>query len=82
MSELRSKQRLQRKLKKAEAQASNAPSSLPRTEAKTNGIAASDEKFAKLLARNEDELLGFVAKINKLYQVSNSVFSFLDFIVP
>jgi hypothetical protein len=75
MSESRSKQRLQRKLRKAEAQAASAPSSLPGTEVKKNGIATSDEKFAKLLARNEDELLSFVAKINKLYQVSNSTFS-------
>jgi len=30
--------------------------------------AVADERFTTLLARNEDELLQFVAKVNKVYQ--------------
>jgi len=35
-------------------------------------VKSSDDKFARLLAQKEDVLLNFVAKINKLYQVSSS----------
>jgi len=30
--------------------------------------ALSDQRFTKMLAQNEDELLNFVAKVNKVYQ--------------
>mmetsp|Transcript_17479 Transcript_17479/g.35588 ORF Transcript_17479/g.35588 Transcript_17479/m.35588 type:complete len:115 (-) Transcript_17479:2585-2929(-) len=33
-----------------------------------NKATVSDERFAKLLAKNEDELLSFVTKINSLYK--------------
>jgi ribosome biogenesis GTPase A len=68
MSELRSKKRLERKLKRTEAQTATVDAKSSGNEPKGNGNSTLDEKFAKLLAKNEDELLGFVAKINKLYQ--------------
>lgn len=70
MSELRSKKRLERRLKKADAPTASNNGNIT---AQGNGPTANtrsttaDEKFSKLLAKNEDELLGFVTKINELY---------------
>ena len=63
----RQAKRLQRKQEKARnSKASSTETNQPVVQ--RGGSAASDEKFAKLLAQNEDVLLNFVAQINKLYQ--------------
>jgi GTPase Era involved in 16S rRNA processing len=62
----RTKRRLERRQKKAQAKALTADSDGNKTEVKV-----SDErfaKFAKLLSQNEDDLVNFVADINKLFQ--------------
>jgi hypothetical protein len=66
----RRKRRLERRLKKEEeirTVVDGADIEQPGRDVKT-----SDDKFAKLLTQKEDVLLNFVAKINKLYQVSSS----------
>ncbi|KAL7554148.1 hypothetical protein ACHAWF_018970 [Thalassiosira exigua] len=57
--------RLERRRKKEQAK----PNEVSGSEFDQPGqVATSDDKFAKLLTSNEDVLLNFVAKINKLYQ--------------
>ncbi len=63
----RRKKRLERRLKKEEAQGK--ASEVKGEDANQIGrVETSDGKFARLLAQDEDVLLSFVAKINKLYQ--------------
>ena len=66
----RRKRRLERRLKKDE----EIRTVVDGAEIKQTGrdVKTSDDKFAKLLTQKEDVLLNFVAKINKLYQVSSS----------
>jgi len=69
MSNDRRTKRYERRQKKAQTKALAAEHDGGQIE--TNGARgnnASDEKFAKLLSQNEDDLLAFVADINKLYQ--------------
>ncbi len=61
--------RFERRQKKAQAKALADESDGCQIE--TNGVRgnnAKDEKFAKLLSKNEDDLVTFVADVNKLYQ--------------
>ena len=66
----RRKRRLERRLKKEE----EIRTVVDGAEIEQTGrdVKTSDDKFAKLLTQKEDVLLNFVAKINKLYQVSSS----------
>eukprot|EP00985_Skeletonema_marinoi_P003955 scaffold1734_cov76-Skeletonema_marinoi.AAC.2 len=69
MSNDRRTKRYERRQKKAQAKALAAEhdgGQIETTGARGNN--ASYEKFAKLLSQNEDDLLAFVADINKLYQ--------------
>eukprot|EP00804_Cyclotella_cryptica_P002740 CCRYP_009637-RA/>CCRYP_009637-RA protein AED:0.03 eAED:0.02 QI:0/0/0/1/1/1/4/0/825 len=68
MSDLRNQKRLERKLRRADVRIATVDATPSGNVHKGNGSSTLDAKFAKLLAKNEDELLGFVAKINKLYQ--------------
>lgn len=72
MSIDRQTKRLERRQKKAQAKAlatADGDGNGGQIEANgARGSKASDEKFAKLLSQNEDDLLNFVAEINKLYQ--------------
>eukprot|EP00979_Chaetoceros_neogracilis_P011309 scaffold2751_cov154-Chaetoceros_neogracile.AAC.3 len=61
-AEERSKKRLARKSKLAQQQDNI------KGEIKKTPLALSDDKIAKLLAKNEDELIKFVVKVNKIYQ--------------
>ena len=60
--------RKQRQLIKARATSTEASSSDNVNGPVQHGSSTVDEKYTKLLAQNEDVLLNFVAKINKLYQ--------------
>lgn len=59
-------QRLERRLKKEEGKSIEVNDI--DVDQLGRGDKTSDDKFAKLLAQNEDDLLNFVAKINKVYQ--------------
>ncbi len=63
----RRKKRLERRLKKEEAQGKAREVNGEDTN-QTGRVETSDGKFARLLAQDEDVLLSFVAKINKVYQ--------------
>ena len=68
-SDQRRAKRFERKQKKAQGRALAAESDGSQIEANgARGNNARDEKFAKLLSKNEDDLVTFVADINKLYQ--------------
>ena len=54
--------RLERKLSKARAESTVANNGYESVQNASNA----EERFAKLLAKDEDELLNFVAKINKV----------------
>ena len=62
----RKAKRLQRQREKAQAKSTAANTS--DVDQPGLGNTTADDKFAKLLAQNEDDLLNFVAKINKVYQ--------------
>lgn len=86
MSIDRRTKRLERRQKKAEAKALATDNDGGQIE--TNGsrgsskASALDEKFAKLLSQNEDDLLDFVADINKLYQDKlNKPAPFVTFVI-
>ena len=66
----RRKRRHERRLKKDEEIRTVVDGSV--IEQTGRDVKSSDDKFARLLAQKEDVLLNFVAKINKLYQVSSS----------
>ena len=66
----RRKRRLERRLKKDEEIRTVVDGS--EIEQTGRDVKSSDDKFARLLTQKEDVLLNFVAKINKLYQVSSS----------
>ena len=69
MSIDRRTKRFERRQKKAQAKALAKESDGGQVETNgARGSGAADEKFAKLLSQNEDDLLTFVAEINKLYQ--------------
>ena len=69
MSIDRRTKRFERRQKKAQAKALANDSDGGQVETNgARGSGATDEKFAKLLSQNEDDLLTFVAEINKLYQ--------------
>jgi len=59
-------QRLERRLKKEEGKSIEV--NAIDVDQLGRGDKNSDDKFAKLLTQNEDDLLNFVAKINKVYQ--------------
>lgn len=63
---LRREARLQRIQKLASTKEDEESNSSEEVQLST--IAASDDKVAKLLTKNEDDLLNFVVKVNKIYQ--------------
>ena len=65
--------RLERRQKKEEAKSTE----VGRSDVEQPGHTTSDEKFAKLLTQNEDVLLNFVAKINKVCYSSKFSNTFL-----
>jgi GTPase Era involved in 16S rRNA processing len=80
-SEERRKKRLARQ-KLAKKKSDLNDDSVPESDQQKRNRASSDNKIAKLLAKNEDDLLNFVVKVNKVYQEKlNRPAPFMTFVI-
>ncbi len=66
--ERRKKRDARKKLSNSNAEVTGDSESQANTAGNVKGCDESDNKIAKLLAKNEDDLLNFVVKVNKVYQ--------------